>query len=392
MKSGSERWLIGALTGAVTCLVLAAGCGEEDGPGGSGEDVGDVSSADLATDGDGGASDTGSGDVGSGDAGSSDAEDAGATDTASGCADFAGYYTTAGSCTGGVLELPETICVFLSECEVTAYTEVIGTVFEGSVSGPAASFSTTSAPIQSCDATLEDGDVVASCEIPAAGAECTGTLAEVPSDLVLCCDLVGQNCPDGQRCQPLSLGGGLTSACIEVTGEVGLGESCERDETREGFYDDCQAGLYCTSFGTPAGQRTCRAHCTDSRECGAGEACHIGSGTPAAGRCLPLCSPFAEADAEGACPTGTACRNFAALGGGPGSSMTMCLGAAETTFGEGEACTGADSCDDGLWCHASVCRQPCDPENPCDDGQTCMPYAGRFNVVPGFPAGLGVCQ
>ncbi len=63
------------------------------------------------------------------------------------------------------------------------------------------------------------------------------------------CDVLEQNCPEGEKCVPYAAGGEGSwneVECTEIIGQAGLGDAC----TYEGGIvptDDCDAGLVCTS-------------------------------------------------------------------------------------------------------------------------------------------------
>jgi len=118
------------------------------------------------------------------------------------------------------------------------------------------------------------------------------------------CDIIVQNCPDGQKCTYLVEGGVAAARCTDVLGDVAIGEVCERPTSVAGE-DTCADGGFCTFWGLPPSDptvRECVPLCRTDDDCpadnycsGIGEAEHVGV-------CLTPCDPF-----DDTCPTGTKC-------------------------------------------------------------------------------------
>jgi len=208
-------------------------------------------------------------------------------------------------------------------------------------------------------------------------------LTAEPSDPRVCHVDDPESCPDGQTCttQYLTVEG-LREVCAEVTGDVGLDETCEREEFG---IDNCAPGLICTRYGQPFidgdAVPACRPLCTDASDCLENERCQASGNYPFAGVCVVRCSP-ADLDA---CIEGTAC----VLGGNTDSTSmgSHCAGAYEV--GEvGTPCEDSGDCGAGHGCaiQTGTCQMWCDDEHPCEGDTPCTPY-GRVTDV----AGLGFC-
>jgi hypothetical protein len=211
------------------------------------------------------------------------------------------------------------------------------------------------------------------------------------------CDLVAQNCAAGNECVPLQTDGGLVASCVPAkTGSLPAGTKCTKD-------DSCVAGTFCQ-----AGR--CTPYCCgmDDSTCGTsipeGYAgiCNLiitsGMGGTELGRVCTYseaCKPFKVAP----CPMGNVClvQDMA------GTAKCVVEGNNKT---EGQACSFANDCADGLYClgvgdGGSSCTWGCykgggpydagianapPGQGGCPNGKTCS-----INVN-GFPTWMGACK
>jgi hypothetical protein len=211
------------------------------------------------------------------------------------------------------------------------------------------------------------------------------------------CDLVAQNCSAGNECVPMQTDGGIVAACVPAkSGSLPAGAKCAKD-------DSCVAGTFCQ-----AGR--CSPYC-----CGMDDSV-CGSSIPEgfAGICnLVVTSGAGGTELGRVCTYSEACKPFKIA---PCPPTDVCLvqdmqGTAKCVVAngmktEGQPCSSANACADGLYCIGSG-----------DGGSTCMwacykgggPYdAGIANAPPGqggcpngkscsvnvtgFPTWMGVCK
>lgn len=168
------------------------------------------------------------------------------------------------------------------------------------------------------------------------------------------CDPLQPNCPANQVCSFLA---GQTSC--EPAGTAQLGQPCALSQNcapGQGMCFDTGSGGYCRQVCDPAGPSSCGAQST----------C-VGITGENYGACLPIaCSPFSNP-----CPAGQVCSaasgNLECRNAGPGQP--------------GDACSAALECGTGVICvslgpSGGQCFEPCDPNNPCSPGGTCLNITG----------------
>jgi hypothetical protein len=194
-------------------------------------------------------------------------------------------------------------------------------------------------------------------------------------------------CPADQRCQNLATGGDgpLVRFCVPM-GRRQEGEHCfslpgDKDEA-------CKDHLVC------GGQEGwCARPCHEGAEATCPKGFFCADTVPE-----PLCLPTCETHG---CPTGQQCIRFAegvsicAKAYGPQCQQSPCPRGGECTVGQDvlrpgqvwmectERCGEGPPCTAGLICDASLCRAPCNPQDPepCMDGYLCKqqsqgkPYA-----------------
>lgn len=233
------------------------------------------------------------------------------------------------------------------------------------------------------------------------------------------CDLVLQDCPAGQQCALAQKGSGYTTTCAPAhpVQHIAKGYPCCPPATTSG--DPCLPGLEC--IGNPcvgdAGGGRCTPHCctNDDTPCGSSPEgfeghCDLNivdnANTPLYSVCdyAPPCKPLGIVP----CPAGDTCLVQDTSGGGK-CSQIFNQGAA--ALKEGQACSFANQCDDGMMClngtspdggSGAVCTYLCyvAGDSPpfdagalsdkpggggCPKGERC---AGAQQI---FPDWLGVC-
>lgn len=126
--------------------------------------------------------------------------------------------------------------------------------------------------------------------------------------------------------------------------------------------------LGCDLDGVCMPTGACMPSCSDAADCVTGQSCDIATGmcvwpTPPPEECVP-----ALGELWGACPDG-ACAEGQCTSGPDGETLCapLCVG--------GDPCT-PDACgppSPAPICQTSgICGYTCDPEHPCDAGQTCV--------------------
>lgn len=235
-----------------------------------------------------------------------------------------------------------------------------------------------------------------------------GPVLDFGLDYVLC-DLVRQDCPEGQKCNPSAYGTGSVWSgariCVPVVPDANppyapcslLGS--ERDGT-----DDCVLGSTCFGNGGNDGDGTCSQLCNvDGLKvpaCPAEEECYEpGCAECSWGICRRPCDPR-ELES---CPLGQECL--------PGNPLTFeCFGDLSGDGGQaGDLCEFVNVCDPGLLCldpqrvpgcdggAVGCCSPFCSTDEPnmCpgqDQGAVCVPFFDEGEVpLPQF-ANLGTCS
>ncbi|MCY1065542.1 hypothetical protein OV090_12250 [Nannocystis sp. RBIL2] len=183
------------------------------------------------------------------------------------------------------------------------------------------------------------------------------------------CDIWTQDCPEGQKCMPVSLDGvrgNEAARCRPVVDDPdALGERCTVLGTSGEGLDTCPEGQFCWRNNIGKAFGTCLALCTGSPEdptCAEpGLVCeHFHAIT---NLCVRHCDPLAQD-----CPGDDLC-----VPDDVGDDQAfMCLddasGAKGQTF---DSCTESNTCDAGLKCGSPFMIPECkgDPEGGC-----CLPY------------------
>jgi hypothetical protein len=115
------------------------------------------------------------------------------------------------------------------------------------------------------------------------------------------CDVLMQDCPDGEKCAPYSSSGGGwdASKCVPVLGDQPPGEPCIYAGAVEST-DDCDATSFCWDVNQE-GEGICHAFCTgtpDTPECPEGSSCLISSDSSIF-LCIYNCDPTLQDCSEG---------------------------------------------------------------------------------------------
>lgn len=181
------------------------------------------------------------------------------------------------------------------------------------------------------------------------------------------CDLWEEDCPEGQKCAPVSLDGDSNweqTICVPLAREpAGVNEPCQNLGDGLDGLDTCGEHLMCWNVDPNTGEGVCLGHCTgtpDDPGCADPDAVCQVSAEGVINLCLPKCDPLGDD-----CPSGQAC-----LPDKTGESF-VCI--PELSGDEGQvfdACQFINQCDPGLLCVDASLAAQCDPmEFMC-----CLPF------------------
>ncbi|NMO15051.1 hypothetical protein, partial [Pyxidicoccus fallax] len=195
------------------------------------------------------------------------------------------------------------------------------------------------------------------------------------------CDVVRQDCPQGQRCTYVGQGGATQRRCVEA-GTAEEGAPCTLAANDGGLtYDTCQQGLFCKDEPVDGGTGFfCRRLCHATSECGEQGECNTVLRLEGTAE-LPLvcgppsrqCDPFGED-----CTAPLSCY--------PSTSGPVCAGTG--TRREGEACDFSNQCTPGSACVDTGGGLTCRPL--CRPGGTPACATGTCRTVGNNP-GVGAC-
>ncbi len=196
------------------------------------------------------------------------------------------------------------------------------------------------------------------------------------------CDVVRQDCADGQRCTYVGQGGATQHRCVE-DGTVEEGSPCNLAPNDGGLtYDTCQRGLFCKDERAADGGTAffCRKLCHATPQCGASGECNTVVRLEGSTELPLVCGPpSARCD-----PFGQDCTS--PLSCYPSTSGPVCAGSG--TRREGEACDFSNQCAPGSTCVNAGSGLTCRPL--CQPGGTPACTTGTCRALDGNP-GVGAC-
>jgi hypothetical protein len=197
-------------------------------------------------------------------------------------------------------------------------------------------------------------------------------------------------CPEGQKCSPLSVGGGPQNKfkCVPDDGELLPGDDCTpAPGTGE---DRCSAGAVCLVSDPDDTLGRCLQACHSDEDCGAGKCTQ----SPFTGTnfCAEPCDPLASS-----CPQGLVCHQS--------TDRFICVMPVEVDTGlNGDNCDGASlrGCVENFAClpgalvpgcaSGNCCTNTCDlalGDDQCSSPSLCRPMFS--DPAPGFE-GVGACH
>jgi hypothetical protein len=116
------------------------------------------------------------------------------------------------------------------------------------------------------------------------------------------CDVWAQQCPEGEKCVPVTTDGEGTygtARCVPVNGTDVAGDACTAESVADGL-DSCAKGHICLGVDKD-GNGTCIAQCAGTPNapiCAKNSAC-VDSGNGFINLCLPDCDPLLQDCADG---------------------------------------------------------------------------------------------
>ena len=212
------------------------------------------------------------------------------------------------------------------------------------------------------------------------------------------CDLFAEDCPDGEKCMPWANDGGnvwnATRCSPVVDDPAQVGEPCIVEGSGVSGIDTCELHAMCWDVDPDTLEGTCVAMCIgdeSSPSCEDPEATCTITSEGVLNLCIPSCDPLAQD-----CPVGDACYGLDAAffcvaddsnGATAGSGCDFI-----NTCPAGTQCIPPDqfaTCDAVPGCCSSFCSLD-DPEPPCLDGQSCVPWFATGEAPKGSEL-VGIC-
>lgn len=237
------------------------------------------------------------------------------------------------------------------------------------------------------------------------GGCCGGFYGGCPADVgnVFECNVLAQNCGDGEKCMPWSNDGGPAwnaTRCSPLAADpVPLGGACMVEGSAVSGVDECDVGLMCWEVDEN-NLGYCEDFCTGDQSspvCESPDDVCYRNNDGAIALCIPGCDPVLQdcADSHGCWEAGDEWACQLDVTGGTALPGATC--AFSPDCNPGLVCLSAEfvsDCASEVGCCTSVCDlTAADPDSVCtavDQTATCEPW-----YVPGFaPAGLdhvGVC-
>jgi hypothetical protein len=210
---------------------------------------------------------------------------------------------------------------------------------------------------------------------------CTSVYSTIPKGT---CDLLQQDCPAGETCEPTQVGSGYSTICVGSTGLKTAGETCYSP-------GDCDAQLFCISG-------KCTSVC-----------CH-GSGEPCDGVLCSLSVTYGndfmyvchyavmcELLTANACPAGFGCHVEDSSEG-----LATCVQPSGANSPELGSCKYLNDCGDNQQCFAptgtGTCHYYCylggSSAQPglggCPTGEACLAFYNGASTSEGV-SGVGLC-
>ncbi|WAM23552.1 hypothetical protein [Myxococcus sp. NMCA1] len=195
------------------------------------------------------------------------------------------------------------------------------------------------------------------------------------------CDVVAQDCAQGQRCT-YAMENGVTQRRCVAPGTADEGAPCTLAPSDGGLaYDTCRQGLFCREAPDGAGSGfTCQRLCHATTQCGNASECNTVLRLEGTDELPLVCGP-----------PSTACNPFgedcdAPLSCYPSTSGPLCAGSGNRT--EGQSCDFSNQCAPGSACVNAGGGLTCRPL--CQPGGTPACSTGSCRALDSNP-GVGAC-
>ncbi len=213
------------------------------------------------------------------------------------------------------------------------------------------------------------------------------------------CDMLAQDCPEGEKCMPWADGGGSSwnaTKCSPIDPDPKQpGEACVVEGSPVSGVDNCAKASMCWDVD-PENEGVCIAFCegtsVEDATCDPGFSCTLNADLSLI-LCLPDCDPLAQD-----CPGDELC-----IPADEKWNWTCVLDASGEAGVYGDPCEAPNACDRGLYCLApeyvegcegvGCCSPFCDTSkaNTCPgDTQECIPWYEEGMAPPGRE-NIGIC-
>lgn len=230
----------------------------------------------------------------------------------------------------------------------------------------------------------------------------SGSFVNVDMSSEAMCSPTLQDCGEGEKCVAYSTEGDSPPAapwdankCVDETGQLEPGDSCDIVGGKYTGEDDCRAGAQCLLTDDDGLGGACVEFCDDQMGCSSANAICSVYNNGSLPLCLDRCDPLVQD-----CPDGQGCFQ------GPAQDFICFKVSADPgEGGPGQDCAFVNQCQAGNLCLAPDAVQGCDPGNSgccspiceisgggseCGNMESCTPVFDP-PVPPGY-ADVGVCS
>ena len=235
----------------------------------------------------------------------------------------------------------------------------------------------------------------------------TGTIPDMGNGQGGVCNLILQDCPNGQKCVPWNESGGIFPDGVRCVDEPSnpdlIGEQCVVTGGFGSGIDTCEKGSFCFDLDNDQ-KGSCIAFCggdPNSPVCDKpNEKCTVFFDPPVS-LCFPKCDPLAQD-----CPAGQGCYMDEAMLGSEGFVCMPTVLAPNENGDYGDLCYNQAGCAPGFACiyaaNVPGCKSEycCSPwcnivENPelcasLDPKMQCVPWYEQGMATPGYE-NVGIC-
>ncbi|MEM9454794.1 MAG: hypothetical protein AAGF11_11490 [Myxococcota bacterium] len=229
---------------------------------------------------------------------------------------------------------------------------------------------------------------------------CAGPGMDPVNPAITCNPITQDDCPAGEKCMPVGLGGGSWDAtmCVAIDpAPVAVGDVCDVVGNATSGLDNCDIGAMCWNVDGATLQGTCIELCScsyDNPQCVISNAVCAVVNSDVLPLCIPVCNPLDPTD----CAANEGCY--------PVGAYFQCAPDASGMMGvQGDPCEFINVCDNGLICvepalipgcigASGCCTATCDVNDPapgCPVGTDCVPYYPGGGAPDMCLEDVGVC-